>query len=103
MKVKVPQKIKILTHTYDVGFDRKELAAAGTIGLCQHIYSKIIVTDNMPPSQRNEAFLHEYLHLVERYLIVKLDDSDIDRLAEGIAVLLENLGVELDWSLIKEG
>ncbi len=102
MKVKVPQKIKLLTHTYDVEFNKQELSSAGTIGLCQHIYGKIIVGNNFPLSQMNQSFLHEYMHLVERFLVVKLDDTDIDRIAEGIAVLLENLGIELDWSDIKE-
>ena len=53
----------------------------------------------MPPSELNQTFLHEILHLVERFLVVKIDDVDVDRIAEGLAVILfDNLGIEFDWS-----
>ena len=43
------------------------------------------------------------MHMIERYCVVKLDDTDIDRIAEGLAMFLfENLDIQLDWSLIKE-
>ena len=105
MKVKIPKEIKLLTHTYKIKFDTKELASAGTGGLTKHLYQEIIL-DNVAykPSEVDQIFLHEYIHVIERHLCVKLDDADVERISEGLADLLfNNLGIEFDWSLIKEG
>ncbi len=104
MKVKVPPEIKILTHKYKVRSNSKELVAVGAMGLTRHLHQEIILdTHNIPLSELNQTFLHELLHIVERHLGAKIDDSDIDRLSEGLAeILFDNFGIELDWSGIKE-
>jgi len=102
MKVKVPPKVKVASHSYLIRFDRKVLRSASANGLARHTYQDIIVSDDVAMSERNQILLHELLHLVERFWGVKLDDIDIDRIAEGLAVILfDNLGIELDWSLIE--
>ncbi|KKL08927.1 hypothetical protein LCGC14_2570940 [marine sediment metagenome] len=104
MKVKVPQEIKLLTHTYRVRFDAKALASAQTGGLIRHLYKEILL-DNVayPLSELNQIFLHELIHVMERHLNITIDDADVDRMAEGFAELLFNgFGIELDWSDIKE-
>ena len=104
MKIKVPSKIKILSHTYKVRFGMKDLVAAGAMGLTRHLHQEIILDGvNIPPSELNQTFLHELMHVVERHFCLKLGDDDIDRISEGLAtVLFDNFGIELDWSLIKE-
>jgi len=102
MEVKIPKQIKILTHTYTVKFDSKELLSSGTCGLCKHLQQEIILEPNHPKSEVNQIFLHEFIHTIERHLCVKLDDADVERLSEGWATLLfDNLGIEFDWSLIE--
>ena len=102
MKVKVPQEFKIASHTYTIKYDPKQLESTGAMGLCRHLYKEIILSNNLPESEKMENFLHEYLHCVERIWVAKLDDVDVDRIAEGLCVLFNNLGIEFDWSEIKE-
>ena len=104
MKVKIPREIKLLTHTITVKFDPKAVYSAGTCGITKHIYKEIILDNyNLPKSELDQVFLHEYLHVVERHFAVKLDDNDIERISEGLAnFLFNNLGIEFDWSDIQE-
>jgi len=104
MKVKIPKKIKTLTHTYKIRFDAKQLLSSGTMGLTRHLYQEIILDNkSTPKSELDQIFLHEYIHVIERHFCVKLDDADVERLSEGLAELLfNNLNLEFDWSLIKE-
>jgi len=104
MKVKVPKTIKLLSHTYRVRCNSKELVAVGAMGLTRHLHQEIILdTNNIPPTELDQTFLHELLHVVERHFNMKIDDADIDRLSEGLAVILfDNFGIKLDWSDIQE-
>ena len=104
MKVKIPKTIKMLTHTYSIEFNPKELASTGCSGLTRHYYQKIFLDNQiMPPSELDQIFLHEVIHTIERHMVIKLDDADVDRLAEGLAeFLFTNLCIEFDWSQIKE-
>ena len=102
-KIRVPKQIKITTHTYGVEFNTKECIAGGASGLCKHTFEKLCFDPALPKGQLDQTFLHEVMHMIERYCVVKLDDTDIDRIAEGLAMFLfENLDIQLDWSLIKE-
>lgn len=103
LKIKIPKEIKILTHTYKIKFDAKELVSSGTGGLTRHLYQQIILDNKAyPPSELNQIFLHEVMHLIERHFCVRLEDVDTDRISEGLAeFLFNNLGIEFDWSNIK--
>jgi len=101
MKVKVPKQIKLLTHTYDVKFDSKFVEAAGTCGLTRHWYQEILLDNNQPKSEIDQIFFHEVFHIIERRFCIKIDDADIERFTEGLMeILVNNLGIELDWSEI---
>ena len=104
MKVKVPNKVKILTHEYTIKFDTKALISAQTSGMAKHLYQEILLdNENLPESELNQVFLHELIHTIERHFCLHLEDPDVERLSEGLAVVLfDNLGIELDWSDIKE-
>ena len=104
MKVKIPKTVKFLTHTYKIRFDSTALNSQGTQGMVRHIYQDIILDkDHTAKSETDQIFLHEYIHIIERHTGMKLDDSDIERITEGLAELLfTSLGIEFDWSLIKE-
>ena len=104
MKIRIPKQIKIATHTYKVRLNSREAIAGGSAGLTKHIYEEIILDNLVPPSQLNQIFLHEVLHMIERYFVVKLEDNDIDRIAEGLAMFLfDNLGIEFVWDDIEKG
>ena len=103
IKVKIPREIKILTHTYKIRFDTKELASVGAGGLTKHLYQEIVLDNKISPkSELDQIFLHEYIHTIERHFCVKINDDDVERISEGLAELLfTNLGIEFDWGLIE--
>ena len=104
VKIKIPREIKIASHTYTIKFDSKALiSAGGSAALVRHLYKEILLEKSLPPSELSQSFLHEFIHCIERIWVVKIDDVDVDRLAEGLAVFLfDILGIEFDWSLIEE-
>ena len=104
MKVKIPKEIRLLTHTYKIRSSSKETRANGAMALSRHFHQDIIIDKaTMPRSEYEQAFFHEVLHVIERHFSMNFTDEDIDRLAEGlVAILFDNLGIELDWSAIKE-
>lgn len=99
MEIKVPKEIKLLTHTYKISFDKKELDSTGTCGLTKHLYQKIYLDkQSLPPSELNQVFLHELIHVIERHFCVRLEDADVERLSQGLAeILFNSLGIELSW------
>ena len=104
MKVKIPKILRLLTHTCEVKFDTKRAVSAGCCGLTRHLYQDITLDGTtLPKSEIDQVFLHEYIHFIERHFCLKLDDADVERLSEGLAVLLfKDLGIELDWSEIEQ-
>lgn len=103
MIIKIPKKIRILTHTYTIRFASKDLISYGSSGLTKHLHQEILLEPHHAKSEIDQTFLHELIHVIERHLTIKIDDPDVDRLAEGLALFLfDSLGIELDWSNIGE-
>jgi len=104
IKIKVPGEIKIGTHTYKIMFDRAIRTDDDRIGEANHRTQIIKIWTEAPLSMKNEALLHELIHIAEYYFRVRIDDADIDRIAQCMCdFLFNNLGIEFDWSLIGEG
>jgi len=105
MKVKIPRELRVLTHTYTVKYDSKNLISAGSQGLTRHLFQEILLDNqNLPLSELNQVFLHEYIHTLERHFCMHLEDGDVERISEGLAILLfDSLGIEFDWSDIEGG
>ncbi len=102
-KVKIPKEIKIGTHTYKVIFDRSIRTDDDRIGETNHRTQVIKIWTEAPLSMQNETLLHELIHIAEYYFRVRIEDADIDRIAECICdFLFNNLGLGFDWSDIEE-
>ncbi len=103
MKVKIPQKIKISTHEYSIGYETHLSEDEGFRGVCNHRTQAIKIDPTLPPSRRDQTLLHEIGHIVSKVYVMDENEDNIDRLAQGYAELLfNNLGIEFDWSDIKE-
>lgn len=101
MKIKIPPKIKIGTHTYKIVFDRSIRTDDNRIGEVNHRTQVIKIWTEAPLSMRNESLLHELIHIAEFYFRVTIDDADIDRIAQCMCdFLFDNLDIEFDWSAI---
>jgi hypothetical protein len=103
VKIKVPQVVGISTHKYRVGYKRHLSEDEGYRGVCNHRTQTIEIEPTLPPSRKDQTFLHEVGHLIRKVYVMNEDEDNIDRAAQGYAELLfNNLGIQFDWSNIKE-
>lgn len=59
---------------------------------------------DMLPDLTMTTFLHEMVHVIDRHLVRDAqDETATHAIAEGFYQLLTNLGIEFDWSEIKNG
>ncbi len=102
IRIQIPNQIAIGCHKYNVYFS-KVIDIDGHDGTTNYILQQIWLAPALPESLRCVTILHEILHIVARTYIIKLNDADIDALAEGISqFLISNLKIKFDWSKIKE-
>ena len=103
MKVKVPNKIKVGAYTYGLTLNPHLHSDDGKYADCNHRTQQISIWTEAPPTVRYESLIHEVLHIAEFSCRIDVSDPDIDRIAYIMTELLQNnLGIELDWSDIKE-
>jgi hypothetical protein len=100
VKVKVPRKIKIGSYEYDVVFKPHLKTDDNLMGFMNKRTSKIEL-DPDDGSTLDTTLLHEVVHLISFNYEVNLDEDNTSRIANGIAELLQILGIELDWGDIK--
>ena len=100
-KVVVPNEIQIGCHKYSILFD-KALTDANVYGRRNPMLLSIRLSPDNQPSQNLVSLLHEFLHCIsDHYCSDKVDEGLIDGLAEGLAQIVQNMGIELDFSNIK--
>ena len=97
IKVKVPRQIKFASITYSLCLD-KNLEKDGNWGNHTGRKQELLVNPTMTDEQRMVTLLHEVIHSSKTVWGTHLTEGDTDRVANCIAVLLDALGVELDWS-----
>jgi len=103
MRIKVSKEIKIGAHSYKVVYKKHLGKDQGFRGTIEHRQEEIWIDPENPLCQRNCTLLHEAMHLISGVFSIGLEDDAIDRVAEGMAeFLFNNLGIEFDWSDIKE-
>ena len=104
VKVKVPQKIKIGLYPYGVEAVPDLKLKEGVWGVSNHVKREVRVDSHLPLLERNQTLLHEVIHIISQGFMCSLDEDNVERLANGIGeFLFDNLGIEFDWELIKEG
>ena len=102
IKVKVPQKIKIGAHTYSIRLNRHLLSDSNNHGAVNHRTQLIEIQADNPSDLKTETLVHEIIHVGSFCYRINIDDADTDRVAETITQFMSELGIELDWSGIKE-
>jgi hypothetical protein len=97
VKVKVPKQVKFASITYSLYLD-KNLEKDGDWGHHKGRKQELLVNPIMTDEQRVVTLLHEAIHSSKTVWGTHLTEGDTDRVANCMAVLLDALGVELDWS-----
>ena len=97
----IPEIIKLGAHSYRLSFDPHLWQDEDKSGLTHHRLQEINIELAVPPSNRDETLLHEVLHIIDLLYRCRLNEDDIERLAQGLAdFLFNNLEITLDWSNI---
>ena len=103
MKVKIPQKIKIGLCELVVKYNRHLRDDDGCAGIANFRTGEIQIMPQLAPRRKDVTLMHEVVHIFEDVYHFRLSEDDNWRIAEGIVELLvNNLGIEFDWSSIKE-
>ena len=79
-------KIKIGGHIYEIT-EASDAFSEGTYGTIIYNTNEIIVSSKLAESQKEETLLHEFLHALDAQYKTGLNDSQIERLAEGLYAL----------------
>lgn len=103
MKVKLPKEIKIGIQKYQLEYLPDEIFNENEFGAAWHRKQKITIDPSSHATQKYTTLIHEVIHLIEKAYCFKLDNGDVDKVASGIGEFLkDNLGIEFDWSDVKE-
>lgn len=102
MQIKVPKTIQIGAHSYKIFLD-KHLTESNDGGEIIFADFLILVNPTRVGSRRLVGLLHELLHGVDHtYNNFATGEGEIWGLAEGMAQVLTQFDIELDWSDIPE-
>ena len=104
IEIKIPKTISGGgIHLYSVGYRTYLKTDEGGMGCINHRKEQILIDPAYPEADKNVTIWHEAIHKITREYGCRLEDDNIDRLAEGIVAILEkDFGVKFDWSDIKE-
>ena len=103
MKIKIPQKIKLGIHEYQIRYNSVLWHEEALKGSANHLKEVIDIDPHLAPNQKIVTLLHEINHIINDQYSCKLDEAEINSMAEGMAeLLIDNLFIEFDWSTIKD-
>jgi len=100
MKVKIPKEIRIGIHRVSIKYEKGMGDNFGKRGQARYGECEIpIDPEKSTDTKKTEALMHELLHFIDDiYNSGRLEEYEIATLANGISILLDDLGVEMDWS-----
>jgi len=104
MKVKIPKEIKIGAFSYSIKMVEGLENDYHLLGQCLTDKGIIKLEMHSIPQVKDATLLHEVVHAINDVFVCKIDDECVERIAQGLAEILKNnLGIEFDWSEIKNG
>lgn len=90
------KRIKIGGHIFEVIY--KDLTDIECIGLCKHHSNVIYVQPGLKPTREREVILHECVHAISEFMNLGLDESQVERLGEGLFMLLQD-NTDIQWTV----
>jgi len=98
-----PIKINLGVHEFQIVFN-KLLIDAQSYGRTSHSSEYIQLNPTNTKAQNNVSFWHEIIHAISaQQLGTSLPEAETCCLSEGIANVLNQLGITLDFSDLSEG
>ena len=87
--MKIPNKLKIGCHTFEVLFEREKKGGLSfdSSGKCSYYSNTISINDGYPETQQAETFIHEIIHAINN----EMSETDVQFLAFSLAqVFIDN-------------
>ena len=105
LKVKIPQRIKVAGHWLEIQLEEGLSYRHKKLGQCDIENLVIYIEKSIPPSLQSHTLVHELLHAISDQFVGAnaFSEETVGQLATGVWTMLSDLGIELDWSNIKEG
>lgn len=102
MRILVPSKIQVGGHPYQIKLSKSIRAENGDNGDINHRTQLVRISTDVAASQQAQSLYHEILHAVNRiYCYGQIEERELDGAAEGLAQVLQQFGVELNWGSIE--
>ena len=103
MKIKVPKQITVGSMTYGIVLTPNLEKHHHLLGQCLTDEGLIKIEPHSRADVRDQSLMHELVHAINDIFMCKLDEDNIERIAQGLtATLKRDFCVEFDWSLIEE-
>jgi hypothetical protein len=99
--IKVPRKLKLGVKNISTYFNLNLNIDENRVGQYSVREERIDILPMQPSSELSICYWHEWLHIIDRQYGCGIGEDNIDRMAHGLAEIVEKLGIELDWSDIK--
>lgn len=103
MKVKVPSVWKFLAHPYTIKISEHLWHNEQLAGSVNHRTNEITLDASLSKGELASTLNHEVLEAIAHKMRLDISHDDLERIAQGFTDFQVNgLGIELDWSNIKE-
>ena len=90
----LPEKVKVGPHVYEVRVADPNPDAEGRLGTSDHLNRVIAISElaSTRPQQAINTFIHEVIHCVDQCYQTKLEEDQVERLANGLCDALQGIG-----------
>ena len=92
--VKIPKTTKILGVPYKVSTIKQPELGSKSWGEIDHINQTIAVLD-IGQEAKEKTFLHEIIHGIDLCIGIDLDETQVERMAQGLYVWLSENGLKI--------
>ena len=90
--MKIPKILKVGGHQYKVEITKtyNESKGSNNWGRTNHVKLKIYLDEGLVESKKEETFIHELLHAVDSHQGNILKESQVDKIANGLYMVLKD-------------
>ncbi len=102
MKIKIPAHFKIGATGADVGLMAHLHSDEGFNGTFNGRTGALEIEAHLCGDKRSRTFAHELMEVIKENYTLDTSEEDMSSIANGWLEFLSQLGIEFDWSDIKE-
>lgn len=94
---KVPNQIQVGGHIYRIVLS-PDLRDSNTNAAVNHRLQVVVINSDRPESEKIEGLGHELVHIINSVYDCGFEETQINRIGQGLFQVFSQLGIKLDWS-----